>query len=80
MTEIKPLVVGMSSAAQLLDCGDDRLYQLIKSRQLDSYLDGNRRKITVSSIEAYINKQIGTDGFQRGRYPLRHNSTPGKSA
>jgi hypothetical protein len=69
----KPLVVGMTKAEHLLDAGTDKLYDLIKAGELDSYLDGNRRKVTIASIERYIQKQLAaaSGGFQRGAYPLR---------
>ncbi len=55
---VKPLVVGMSTAQALLDTGLDSLYQLIKARELDSYLEGKRRKITMESIERLIEKRL----------------------
>jgi len=69
----KPLVVGMAKARELLDCGDDKLYHLIKTKQLDSFLDGNRRKITFASIERRVQQQLdaASGSLQRGRYPVR---------
>jgi len=55
---IKPLVVGMNAAATLLDCGIDTIYDLIDRRELDSYLEGIRRKITVDSIERLIERRL----------------------
>jgi hypothetical protein len=71
----KPLVVGMTKAEHLLDSGADKLYDLIKAGELDSYLDGNRRKVTIASIERYVRKQLAasSSGFQRGQYPLRQS-------
>jgi hypothetical protein len=69
----KPLVVGMATAGVMLDCGVDKLYELIKARELDSYLDGNRRKITMCSIERRIQKRLAAASceFQGGRHPFR---------
>jgi hypothetical protein len=37
---------------QLLDLGMTRLYELIKSGELESYKEGTSRKITMRSIRA----------------------------
>ena len=58
----KPLVVGMSKARVLLDCSADQIYDLLKAGELDSYLEANRRKILVSSIEALIAKRLAASG------------------
>jgi hypothetical protein len=55
---VKPLVVGMTKAEALLDTGPDSLYELIKAGELDSYLEGKRRKITMNSIERLIQKRL----------------------
>jgi hypothetical protein len=57
----KPLVAGMAKTKILLDCGDDTIYGLIKARQLDSYLEGKSRKITMASIERLIEKRLAAD-------------------
>jgi hypothetical protein len=78
----KPLVVGMAAAEILLDSGIDKLYELIKGGELESYLEGNRRKITTASIERLIEKRLAAAGgqFQRGRAPLRKQRTRALSA
>jgi hypothetical protein len=55
---IKPLLVGMHDAATLLDCGIDHVYSLIDAEEIDSFLEGTRRKITVGSIEALIARRL----------------------
>jgi hypothetical protein len=55
---VKPLVVGMAKAEALLDTGPDSLYELIKAGELESYLEGKRRKITMYSIERLIQKRL----------------------
>jgi hypothetical protein len=70
-TEDKPLVVGVARARILLDTGLDSIYDLIKAGELDSYLEGRRRKITVASIERLIRKRLAANGgvFRRGKCP-----------
>jgi hypothetical protein len=48
------LVVSPRRARHMLDCGNTRLYELIKNQVLESYVDGRSRKITVVSIHRYI--------------------------
>src|SRR5215470_14907146 len=64
---VKPLVVGMNKAQALLDCGHDQLYDLIRAGELDSYVEGTRRKITMASIERLITKRLAATAgeFQR---------------
>jgi excisionase family DNA binding protein len=50
----EPLVVSPRRARRMLDCGNTRLYELIAARELESFKDGRSRKITVTSIKAYI--------------------------
>ena len=63
----QPLVVSPKKAAFLLDCGLDAVYAHIRQGQLESYLEGQRRKITVRSIQALIAKRLADAGsaFQR---------------
>lgn len=49
-----PLVVSPRRARRMLDCGNTRLYELLKDKHLESYVDGRSRKITVVSIHRYI--------------------------
>ena len=41
------LVVSPRRARHMLDCGNTRLYELLAAGELDSFLDGRSRKITV---------------------------------
>ena len=73
ISEERRLVVKRAKAAFLLDCGYDKIYDLIKAGELDSFLEGRSRKITMESIERLIQKRLAaaSKGFQRGRYPRR---------
>jgi hypothetical protein len=53
-----PLVVSPSKAMAMLDCGRTRLYQLLNSNALESFLDGKSRKITVASIQAHVRRKL----------------------
>jgi len=52
------LVVSPSKAMRMLDCGRTRLYQLLDAGELDSYLDGRARRITVESILRRIKRKL----------------------
>jgi excisionase family DNA binding protein len=54
----EPLVVSPRRARRMLDCGNTRLYELIAARELESFKDGRSRKITVTSIKAYIARRL----------------------
>jgi len=58
----RPLVVSIGKAKVLLDCSRDRIYSFIKSGELESYVEGTRRKITMDSIERLIAGRLAANG------------------
>jgi len=50
----EPLVVSPREACRLLSVGNTHLYQLIADREVDSFLDGCVRRITMESIRRRI--------------------------
>jgi hypothetical protein len=66
----EPIAVRPAQAWRMLGCGVTRGYQLLNNGELDSFLDGNSRRITVASIHAYIQRKLAVT-------PKRKN---GKSA
>jgi len=67
---IKPLVTGMTGACTLLDCSPDQIYGLIYNGELDSYLEGTRRKVTINSIERLIERRLAAKGAKLDRSEL----------
>ncbi|MBL1258005.1 helix-turn-helix domain-containing protein [Methylocystis sp. Sn-Cys] len=51
-----PLVVSPRDACVMLDIGPTKLWALINSGEVESYLDGSRRKIIVASIQRYVER------------------------
>jgi hypothetical protein len=47
--QIAPLLVKPKVAWKMLACGNMRGYELLAAGELDSFLDGHSRKITVES-------------------------------
>jgi len=68
----EPLVVGPREASRLLGVGNTRLYELIAAGELETYLDGRSRRITMASIRARVARLLaaagaGTTALQSGR-------------
>ena len=55
---VRPLVVGTTEAGRLGGWGKTKIFELIAAGELDSYLDGRVRRITVASIEARIQRKL----------------------
>jgi excisionase family DNA binding protein len=64
---LKPLWVRPRGVAQLLDCGLTRVYELIDRDEIVSVLDGHTRRISVASIEAYIQRKFDAQAGQKVR-------------
>jgi hypothetical protein len=52
------LVVKPKVAWKLLACSNTRGYELLAAGELESFLDGRSRKITVDSIRRYIARRL----------------------
>jgi excisionase family DNA binding protein len=64
--DIEPYVVKPRTACRLLGCGLTRVYELINSGVLESFMDGRNRKITTRSIRAHFERQLAAhDGKKR---------------
>ena len=60
--EAEPLVVSPRQACRLLSIGNTRLYSLIGAGELESYLDGRSRRITMASIRRRLARLLSTKG------------------
>jgi excisionase family DNA binding protein len=67
------LLVRPRRACYLLDCGTTHLYDLIAKGKLTSFLDGRSRKITVESLNRYINERL-TAGTNKSAVPQPHRA------
>ncbi len=72
---IEPLVVKPKVAWKMLACSNTHGYELLAAGELDSFLDGRSRKITVESIHRYIQLRLG-DGPHRTGKDHPHKATP----
>jgi excisionase family DNA binding protein len=55
---LEPLAVTPRQACVLLGVGNTRLYHLIRGGELESYLDGRARRITMHSIHRRITRLL----------------------
>ena len=60
VAEPELLVVKPKLAWKMLACSNTRGYELLAAGELDSYLDGRSRKITVASIHRYIARGLAS--------------------
>jgi len=56
--DLGPLVVKPKVAWKMLSCSNTRGYELLAAGELESFLDGRSRKITVDSIQRYIARRL----------------------
>jgi hypothetical protein len=63
-----PLVVSPRRARHMLDTGNTHLYELLAAGELDSFLDGRSRKITVESIYRYISRRLAATSAAQPRH------------
>jgi excisionase family DNA binding protein len=80
LDEHQRLVVSPRRAMLMLDCGRTRVYELIAQGELDSYLDGRSRKITVESIHRYIERRLQQHGSKGTTPPLLGSDEPRKNS
>jgi hypothetical protein len=64
------LVVSPRRARHMLDIGNTHLYELLGAGELDSFLDGRARKITVESIHRYISRRLAATSPTPARHGL----------
>jgi hypothetical protein len=75
---VRPFIVRPAVARKLLgNIGPAKLWELINSGELDSFLDGRSRFITMESIDRRIARKLADARDQTGRLKLyEHNPAP----
>jgi excisionase family DNA binding protein len=63
--EVRPLVCSPKRAAQLLDVSLSLIYALMGAGELEHFVDGKARRITTSSIEAYVARRLAGEASRR---------------
>lgn len=62
-----PLVASPNQAMRAIQVSRKKLYELINAGELESYTEGKSRRITVKSINEYIERRLATEATRRGR-------------
>jgi hypothetical protein len=76
LSDHERLVVSPRRAKLMLDIGNTRLYELLNSKELDSFLDGRNRKITVESIYRFIARRLALTRDTSNVLPRRRGRPP----
>ena len=71
LSDDERLVVCPRRARYMLDCGNTRLYELLKNNELESYLDGRSRKIIVASIHQFIARRLAVERQAKSMFGAR---------
>ena len=61
-TTTPPLAVPAKEAGRLLSVSLSRLYELLRNGELQSYVDGYNRRVTMASIHQYVERRLADSG------------------
>ena len=68
-----PLVASPNQTMIAIQVSRKKLYELINSGELESYTEGKSRRITVKSINEYIERRLAAEAARRGRAAADRN-------
>lgn len=68
-----PLVASPNQAMRAIQVSRKKLYELINTGELESYTEGKSRRITVKSINEYIEHRLAAEFARRGRAASERN-------
>ena len=73
-----PLVASPNQTMRAIQVSRKKLYELINTGELESYTEGKSRRITVKSINEYIERRLAAEAARRGRgaSDISHQSRP----
>jgi excisionase family DNA binding protein len=75
-----PLVASPNQAMRAIQVSRKKLYELINTGELESYTEGKSRRITIRSINEYIERRLATEAARRGRAASSPNCPSSSSA
>jgi excisionase family DNA binding protein len=67
LPEAEALVVSPKAACRMLACSLTRLYELLNSKEIQSYRDGKSRRILVASLKSYVARQCAVEETKPSR-------------
>jgi excisionase family DNA binding protein len=62
-----PLVASPNQTMRVIQVSRKKLYELINTGELESYTEGKSRRITVKSINEYIERRLAAEAARRSR-------------
>jgi excisionase family DNA binding protein len=62
-----PLVASPNQAMKRLQISRSTLYALLNAGDLESYTQGRSRRITIRSINSYVERRLTEEAKRRGR-------------
>lgn len=62
-----PLVASPNQTMRAIQVSRKKLYELINRGELESYTEGKSRRITVKSINEYIERRLAAEAARRDR-------------
>jgi hypothetical protein len=65
----EPLAVSPTEAWRMMNVGNTRGYQILKSGELEFYHDGKSLKITTASIRARVARLLAAEATQNAKNP-----------
>jgi hypothetical protein len=63
----RAVVATVNETMAALKIGRAKIYELLNSGALESYLEGSSRKITWRSIDVYVQRRLEEEAKRRGR-------------
>jgi excisionase family DNA binding protein len=69
-----PLVASPNQTMRTIQVSRKKLYELINTGELESYTEGKSRRITVRSINDYIERRLTAEAVRRGRATTQNNN------
>ena len=62
-----PIVASSNQTMRAIQVSRKKLYELINAGELESYTEGKSRRITVKSINEYLERRLAAEAARRGR-------------
>jgi excisionase family DNA binding protein len=64
-SDTRPIVASVNETMSALQIGREKIYQLLKSGELESYREGSSRKILWRSIDEYVQRRLAAEAKRR---------------
>jgi hypothetical protein len=52
--ELYPLATSVKAGCRIINCGTTKMFELIKTGEIESYKDGKTRQLVVASLHDYV--------------------------